>query len=175
MNDREILADAPESSVCIDNDVDFFDKYGVVWDIDSECFDYTANPSYPVRSLTDIQRIVDLESHLDAEANRSFILEGNNKDLAKELESVKESLNKVTEERLLAYMHISLSIPLEHHDKLIAALERNNLDQQAKGAINVIDGVFGHPESLTCDAGQWRRELMERAQQLRNQAKGLAK
>lgn len=56
-------------------------------------------------------------------------------------------------------------------DEVKTLLKRNNLEQQAKGAFIVINNVLGEPESLTCEAAQWRRELIGRANQLRNQAK----
>tara|TARA_R110002124_G_scaffold8547_3_gene45316 strand:+ start:145 stop:537 length:393 start_codon:yes stop_codon:yes gene_type:complete len=64
-----------------------------------------------------------------------------------------------------------------HDFNLITAiklkLEKRDLEQQAKGAFIVINNVLGEPKSLTCEAAQWRRELIDRANQLRQQAKEL--
>ena len=51
-------------------------------------------------------------------------------------------------------------------------LEQRDLEQQAKGAEDIIESVLGEPESLTSDALSIRYEFLDRAKQLHEQAKG---
>ncbi len=52
-------------------------------------------------------------------------------------------------------------------------LEILKLEQQAKGANEVIEQVFGHTETLTCEAIDWREQLLRNVEQIKNQAKTL--
>jgi hypothetical protein len=50
---------------------------------------------------------------------------------------------------------------------------KRDLEQQVKGAENIIDSVLGEPESLTSECLSIRYEFLDRLKQLREQAKQL--
>ena len=62
MNNQEIIDNAPEGSVCIDANNDYFNAHGVMWSDYCKDWDFHDNPEVPIRSLADIKRIVELEN-----------------------------------------------------------------------------------------------------------------
>ena len=77
-------------------------------------------------------------------------------ELRKKVAELEESLRTIAQTRCVSYEDLAI----------------RDLEQQAKGAEDVIESVLGEPESLTSDALSIRYEFLDRAKQLREQAKG---
>jgi predicted nuclease with TOPRIM domain len=120
-----------------------------------------------IKSLADIKRIAELSKERDQILNSALDSESNCCDLKErnaELEKERDDLNGKFEEYFDAFMNCKC-IPRN--------MEVHNLEQQVKGAENIIDSVLGEPESLTSECLSIRYEFLDRLKQLREQAKQL--
>jgi hypothetical protein len=159
--------------------------------------------SYQITVRQQAAKILDLEHDLRiSQSNKqvSTVLELAStvveleKELANSKESVKRNAHRIVErDEEIADLEKERNILLSYYfdanrwfskhdpnhyispdaEKSKDLLKAHNLDQQAKGAEEVINQVFGQPETLTSDALDWREELLSRMEQLRNQSKAL--
>ena len=147
--DAEILKNAPDSAThyccgtyCKANKDFFYDWDGEYW-----CAYFV--PDGDMRSLADIEAIVEKDKKI-AELEKE-----NLKALGWIAKAMMQGLSKV-----------------DCSDELLKIIAKRDLEQQANGAEYVIESVLGEPETLTSDALSIRYEFLDRLKQLREQAKG---
>jgi hypothetical protein len=97
MNNQEILDNAPPNTLIVDREFKFFDDIYCELNEQGEWKWNTTMPKFPVRSILDIKRIVELDKSCDTLVNVNFSLTGDVLKLEKRIAELEEAMNDIVE------------------------------------------------------------------------------